>query len=416
MSPRFLFLICATTLLVSSCEDTGEPESMRPWAAIVSPSQDTTVTWPYAVNFEGSHSARIASHRWDFGDGYVEYRVNPGLYAWAAPGRYTVTYQVTDYDGLVSLPAQVVVTVEEPAGVAPEPGNWWGRSGFGSLDFKVHNQGGVIYDIGFEFEDWGCGGEPRNGRISAENPSGWPITNGEFTIETSFPARELAMTVHGTFDEHDAASGTWSAVSYGTTCSGDWNVTRSPPFIVVDVSADFNSTLMILGENCVSGRVVTLEVDDGADGTVDHTTSAKAMGIFAWFYDGEAPPFDVTEGALIRMYDAINEVTYAVLYVTVESVDAAADVVSGSAREGTRVTVGIAVPEPQAAPSPIGMTVDASGTWSADFSGLYDILPGTDVWVLAGCPLIAGDVPCYGITVIGWSGPEPPSQSELGSN
>jgi hypothetical protein len=138
------------------------------------------------------------------------------------------------------------------------------------------------------------------------------------------------------------------------------------------------------------------------------------MGIFAWFYDGEAPPFDVTEGALIRMYDAIQDVSYAVRYVTVESVDAAADVVSGSAREGTRVTVGIAVPEPQVAPPPIGMTVDASGTWSADFSGLYDILPGTDVWVLAGCPLIAGDVPCYGFTTTGGSAPQPLGYSELG--
>lgn len=404
MSPRVLCLICATTLLVSSCEDTGGPESMRPTATIVSPGQDTTVTWPYAVNFEGSHSGRIDSHRWDFGDGYVEYREDPGPYAWAAVGTYTVTYQVTDYDGAVSLPAQVVVTVEEPVGVAPEPGAWWGDAGFGQLDFTVSDQGTAITNIAFIFDNWECGGGPRNGRISAENPSGWPITDGEFTIETSFPALELAMTVHGTIDENDAASGTWSGVSYGTTCSGDWNVTRNPPFVVVSVSRNFNSTLSIVGENCVFGRVVTLEVDSGADGTIDHTTSARAMGIFAWFYDGEAPPFDVTEGDLVRMYDAINDVTYAVLHVTLESVDGAADVVSGSAREGTRVTVGIGVPEPQVAPQPIAIMVDASETWSADFSGLYDILPGTDVWVVAGCPLIAGDLPCYGYTTIGGGG------------
>jgi PKD repeat protein len=377
-------------------------ENSLPTAVIENPGQDTTALRPYAVDFQGTASdadGTIASHSWAFGDGNEASVEDPGPYAYAAVGTYTVTYQVMDDDGAVSEPAEVVVTVEEPTGVAPEPGPWLGGAEFGLLDFAVNGQGTAITNIDFIFDDWQCGGEARSERITSSNPAGWPITDGQFTIEATFPI-ELSMTVHGTFDANTAASGTWSGVSHGTTCSGGWQANRQPPEIVVFMDADFTATQGILGFKWLPGRLVTLEIDNGANGTIDflRTTRAESDGVARFHEGGPPPPYTVAEGDLVRMYDAVNQLTYAVLYVTLEAVDAGADRVSGSAREGTLLVVGVDSPVPYIAGPELRVIAGASGAWSADFAGIFDILPNTGLWVTANC--LAGGPGCDGNTLI----------------
>lgn len=408
MSPRVLFLICTTTFLSTSCDDAAEPEPELPLAVITSPGRDTTATWPYAVKFEGSTAGHVVAHHWDFGDGNVEDVEDPMFYAYAAPGTYTVTYRVTDADGLESLPARVVVTMEEPAGVAPEPGAWSGNAGFGRLGLTVDDQGTAITKADFTFTDWACGGAQWSGRIVADNLAGWPIVDDAFTIEAASSSRTLVLTVEGTFTENDIASGSWSGVLDGTTCTGEWRGYREPAMVVVVVSPDFSSTLRVRGTNCAPGRVMTLDVDLGGDGTFDYRTSARAAGIFALFWDGEPPPFDLSEGDIIRMYGPIHDVLATVLYVTLDSVDPVADVASGFARENTLIAAAIDLSTPEAEPLTVRLQVDASGTWSADFSGLYDIQPGTGVSVVASSPIIGPDWPFYGYTKIGGWEPQPP--------
>ena len=67
---------------------------------------------------------------------------------------------------------------------------------------------------------------------------------------------------------------------------------------------------------------------------------------------------------------------YVVFFLTLAAVDAATDVVSGEARRGTDVEVLMYDP---LLPFPEGHAVhviaDATGTWTADFTGVFDILP-----------------------------------------
>lgn len=353
-----------------------------PSAVIVNPGQDTTARWPYAVEFHGTASdvdGTIVSHRWDFGDGNTADVEDPGPYAYAAEGTYTVTYEVTDDDGAVSSQAVVQVTVAAD-GIAPEPGGWFGGAEFGFVGFNVNAQGTAIADVHFIFEGWSCGGVTWDGRLSSSVPAGWPIADGAFTIESSFASIGLTVTMHGTFDSNIGASGSWTAVSFGTTCSGQWQVDKSPPAIQVFMSPDFESQ-GILGFGWITGRHVALEIDNGADGTVDFqaTTRVDGEGV-ARFQTG---PYAVAEGDSVTMYDAVNLLTYHVLYITLESVDTDADLVSGSAREGTRLLVGVYDPSNPAPHPEIWAIADATGAWSVSFAGIYDILPATPGWAKA---------------------------------
>jgi PKD repeat protein len=372
--------------------------------SIASPGRDTTARWPYALEFRGTAGdadGTIAKHRWDFGDGNVATVEDPGPYAYAAMGTYTVTYQATDDDGAVSVPAAVVVTVVA-AGLAPEPGKWFGVYESLGLGFEVNAQGTGITKISFVPFNWQCGGDTLNERLAASDPSGWPIVGSTFTITAAFPASSLAMMVEGTFNSNMTASGTWTAVYSGTSCSGAWQTSRQPPNIGVFMRPDFSRVVGLVGFWWMPGRQVTLEIDNGGNGTVDFVATARAGYDGAARFDvGGSLPFTVGEGDLVRMRDAVMAVGYLVLYVTLESVDVAADLVSGRARQGTEVRVWIWNPLPQIEGPEVVAVADATGRWSASFAGTFDIVAGTSFNVKAQCG-VAGGPNCGGSTGFDW--------------
>lgn len=388
---------------------TSTPESVTvhvnepPTARIDQPGRDTTARWPYALAFSGTASdadGTVAQHLWDFGDGYTTDDADPGLYAYAAAGTYTVTYQVTDDDGAVSQ-AQVTVTVVKE-GIAPEPGDWNGWPGFG-VGFAVNGQGTAITAVTFTFEDWPCGTDTLNTQITASNAPGWPILNNAFAIATTFTAPTLDMTIGGTFASGLEAAGTWTAVSSGTTCSGSWQAVRRPPSIAVFMATDFSRTIDIVGFNWVPGRPVTLEIDNGRNGTIDVVATARAgLDLSTRFDDGLGnAPYQVTEGDSIAMRDAVWGVGYLVLYVTVDSVNLDLDLVSGAARTGTQV--GVWINDSLLSVRPTVVTVpDAAGRWSTSFAGIYDLVPATRFGVSAYCQGIAGGWRCGGATGLSW--------------
>jgi parallel beta-helix repeat protein len=111
----------------------------------------------------------------------------------------------------------------------PMPGEWRGSAEFGEFVFIVNNSSTGISNISYNFSNWTCGPITRSGGVSISHTPHWPITSGQFTIETDFGGT-LPMTIHGKFDETGThASGTWEAVSSRVTCSGAWD-------------ADYNST------------------------------------------------------------------------------------------------------------------------------------------------------------------------------
>jgi PKD repeat protein len=388
---------------VTSRPDTVTVEvNEPPVARIDTPGRDTTARWPYALDFSGTAGdadGTVTEHRWDFGDGNTAEDADPGPYAYADPGTYTVRYQSVDDDGAVSEPAEVVVTVEA-YGIAPEPGNWFGWPAFG-LSFIVDPQGTAITSVTFIFEQWTCGGDPLPVRVAAGNPSGWPITDAAFAITSAFPEYDIVMTIEGSFLSNTTAAGAWWATRSDTTCAGHWTTERTSPSIAVFVTPDFSRTIGIVGFGWLPGRQVTIAIDRAADGTIDLLATTRA----GW--DGAArlqsPALsNLAEGDSVGMHDAVWAVGYVVRYVTLESVDAATDVVSGAAREGTAVRVTIANPVSSIEGPYLDVAADATGHWRADFTGIYDIVADTHLSVSAGCLGISGGLRCGGATGLQW--------------
>jgi hypothetical protein len=318
----------------------------------------------------------------------------------AHAGTYTGRIRVADGRGGEHTRAFTVTAI------APERGNWWGTAEFGLISFEVSSARTAITKMYYLFDGWQCGGVTLYVDATAENATGWPINAGSFTIENSFSSIDLDITANGTFQANDAASGTWSAVLLGTSCSGTWEAERDvpgngySPGLAVFVSPDFSQTDGVLGFGWRAGSQVTLEIDNGADGSVEYqrTKAAEAQGNVNFRDYGDVAPFSIAEGDIVRMYDGTTEVEYAVLYVTLSNADPNADVLSGSAREGTVIDVRVfnpALPFPEG--PEITVTADASDSWSADFAGVFDIVANGRGWLVT----VSG----AGHTQIDWSLP-----------
>jgi hypothetical protein len=287
--------------------------------------------------------------------------------------------------------------------IAPESGNWRASPEFGDMVFAVGSQRATITDISFVFLSWPCGGVTRDGGAETSNPDGWPISRGRFTIETSYSGTGLTMTVAGRFDSDEAASGTWTADSYGTICSGEWQAVRDvggggySPSLSLWMSPDYGQVDGVLGHSWRRNGTVTFEIDNGPDGSVDYqrTGTANSEGNVNFRDYEQGAPFTVAEGDIVRMYDDVTVVEYYAEYLTLDYVDLANDILSGSAREGTELDVRVFNP---AYPFPGGpsltVVADANDSWSADFGGIIDIVADSEGWVSTqGWP---------GKTTIGW--------------
>jgi len=119
----------------------------------------------------------------------------------------------------------------------PRSGDWRVPTDFGEFVFTVNADGSQITKFIITFSDWTCGGVKQSGTITITRFPAWPISNGQFTLETSIgPSGNVKITINGAFNQAgDEASGIWSAVVYGTTCSGNWEVT----FVYVEELPDW---------------------------------------------------------------------------------------------------------------------------------------------------------------------------------
>ncbi len=141
-------------------------------------------------------------------------------------GTYGAAVRVEDGKGGVDSQA-FTITVERPP-IEPLSGLWQAPTGFGTLELTVNPERTGITKIVFRFQSWRCGSVTRNGSASVTRTSGaWEIdrSSGQFTIPANFGAN-LTFTVAGTFSSNTAVSGTWTAHSYGTVCSGSWSASR----------------------------------------------------------------------------------------------------------------------------------------------------------------------------------------------
>ena len=126
---------------------------------------------------------------------------------------------------------KVAPAQEEEEEVAPaKSGEWIASIEIGEIRFTVNPDGTGIAKIFLHIPgEFKCGvATATNSRLTFENPSLWPITEGGFTVETS--TRHWDIVIQGKVDETGKhASGTWQISSAGTICaSGTWESSQAP--------------------------------------------------------------------------------------------------------------------------------------------------------------------------------------------
>lgn len=157
-----------------------------------------------------------------------------------------------------------------------------------------------------------------------------------------------------------------------------------PPVLIVFVSADFETTHDIMGLDWIPDSRVTLTIDRDADGSTDveRTTTVGEEGDARFQPGGDDPALQVGEGDIVELSDGVTRVTYPVSYLTLDSIDRDNDILSGRAREGTLVDVGVF---DSSFPFPTGIEIQilvgSSETWTVDFTGIFDIVAESTGWV-----------------------------------
>ncbi|MEK7784437.1 MAG: hypothetical protein AAB658_03285, partial [Chloroflexota bacterium] len=130
---------------------------------------------------------------------------------------------------------------------------------------------------------------------------------------------------------------------------------------------------MQLGTNHMGGWQWTPngEVTLYINGTEAATVQTDEWGNFSIHF-GELDPF--VSGMDFVVTDGLNTKTMTTAYLEITNVDPEADTVSGLAPIGQQFDIWV---HGENAPG-IQVTADSLGQWTADFSGQWDIVPGTD--------------------------------------
>jgi hypothetical protein len=147
----------------------------------------------------------------------------------------------------------------------------------------------------------------------------------------------------------------------------------------VFVDSNFTKIFNVTGFFWVPDSTVTLEIDSGNDGTIDYTDSntVQTDGSVNFSLD-DVGDIAVDEGDLVRMFDGIpvNTHTHYVFFLTLESVDPAADMLMGQARAGNQILAKVFDPAFPDGPE-LWVTADGNDNWSADFLVQIDIVIGS---------------------------------------
>jgi hypothetical protein len=155
----------------------------------------------------------------------------------------------------------------------------------------------------------------------------------------------------------------------GNSTTVDWHT----PFLVA-----FPESEAVDGLDWPLGSVVHLTIDDPGtaaspdfeqDGTMGQRPGIPGTHVRIDF-EGE---YDLKVGDLVTLTDGSTAQTHVVRNLTITAVDTGADTVAGTADPGAVVQVWAHGDD-----GVLEVTADQDGTWLADFSGMFDLVGGTD--------------------------------------
>jgi len=151
----------------------------------------------------------------------------------------------------------------------------------------------------------------------------------------------------------------------------------------VFIDKDFTKIFNVTGFNWNPSSNVTLEIDSGADGSVDYqqTITVPIDGTADFDLGGTEIP--VAEGDRIRMIDDLSptsEHIHYVHYLTLDAVNPISDTLAGRARDGNIINAMVFY-DPSIPSGPdLNVEADENDEWSADFSAMIDIVNGSSGW------------------------------------
>ncbi len=268
---------------------------------------------------------------------------------------------------------------------------------------------GVLYAASQTVDAWGNFNFGLSGVFDVQ-PGQW-ITVGDGVTTRTHTATSLVVTAAD--DELERVTGTaaasaqvdvyiwsWNAPSRQVTAdaSGNWVADFAGAFDLapglngaaqqIDADGDFTqadwhvphprfgvwpASDNVSGWEWPAGATISLTIDDDddLDNGVLYTASTN---VDAWtnFNFNLSGTFDVQPGQRVTVGDGATTKRHTITDVTVAAVDADANTVSGTAQPGSVVEVQLW------GAGAIQTMANASGAWLADWTGRYDMLPGTN--------------------------------------
>lgn len=108
--------------------------------------------------------------------------------------------------------------------------------------------------------------------------------------------------------------------------------------------------------------------------------SASALSDENGWVRFEIAPFNIVAGQLVEMNDGVSYQSHKVKNIAITKIITDTDKVKGTAKPGSELAAGVWVSgEPvYATPNPV---TGSTGIWTANFTGLADIQPGTSGWI-----------------------------------
>lgn len=188
----------------------------------------------------------------------------------------------------------------------------------------------------------------------------------------------------------------WITAEGGNATAVDWSAPPPPPPPPTPWLIAFPENEAVEGWEWPEGKTVYLTIDNAPglewSGKAEVTTWGDPRTYVRFDFTNQ---YDLKVGDVVKLSDKKTTIEHVVRNLAITGVDVDANTVAGTADPDVPLQVWVH------GQPPLDVVVGEDGTWLADFTGVYDIVPGTAgrAWIITE----GGNA-----TAVEWSAPPPP--------